>query len=207
MIHQLCIFHRGRSWSFRRWLKTTNSDNEKSLRLTCQFKLLRYIQQRGEREAYNKLVQLVGQHQPEFNAIIKSYTNILLKVTTLAENNTRIPHFLDNIYTNGKLDRAVLDILINNRVLSTLDETDEIHLRLLAPMCYILLKWTHSQLNPDISTVNLTFNNRTYDLFELVNVRDLPTLMKFQDLDDSSKEKFLLVFVNFSKLYAYCSII
>jgi len=151
-----------------------------------------------EVEAYNKLIILVSQDQSEFKQIMQSYIDIPLKPSILTPNDNEIPEFLNESYTIGKLDRAVIDILVAREVLHHWKGTNLVHFNLLLPMCHILIKWDCSKPEGITHPCTVSFNEQTYNPLELVHSDDLPLLTEFVNLDKGEKKRFVLSCVDFA---------
>jgi hypothetical protein len=184
---------------FRRWLHDSKSDGEKYQRLTCQYNVLRYIQQVGDIEAFNKTITLVSEDQSELlEQLMKSYINISLPTRKLTSNENEIHTYLDKLYISGKLDHGVIDILVRRQILYLWQENHLIHLHLLLPMCHILVQWDHSVSNNTNHPSTVTFNGQTYNPLELVESDDLPLLDQLIDLDGKTRKRFVLGCVDFA---------
>ena len=184
---------------FRRWLDDSNSDGEKHQRLTCQYNMLRYIQQVGDVEAFNKIITLVSpDHSELFEQLMTSYINISLPTQKLTSNENQIHTDLNELYISGKLDHGVIDILVRRQILYLWQGNNRIHLDLLLPMCHILIKWDHSISNDKNHPSTVTFNRQTYNPLELVESDDLPLLDQFIGFDVKKRKRFVLGCVDFA---------
>jgi len=184
---------------FRCWLDDSKSDGEKHQRLTCQYNMLRYIQQVGDMKAFNKIITLVSQDHVElFEQLMKSYINISLPTRKLTSNENQIHPYLNELYTSGKLDPDVIDILVRRQILYLWQGNNLIHLHLLLPMCHILVKWDHSISNDTKHPSTVTFNRQTYNPLELVESDDLPLLDQLIDLDAKKRKRYVLGCVDFA---------
>ena len=142
---------------FRCWLDDSKSDSEKHQRLTCQYNMLRYIQQVGDIEAFNKMITLVSHdHSKLFRELMENYINISLSTRKLTLNGNQIHPYLNELYTNGKLDSSIIDILVRRQIPYLLQD-NPIHLRLLLPMCHMLITWDHSISNVTNHRSTITF--------------------------------------------------
>ncbi|CAF4684792.1 unnamed protein product [Rotaria sp. Silwood1] len=183
---------------FNRWLKNTDSDDEKQRRLSCQFSLLRYIQQVDEMEAYEKLITLVSQNQLEFDDAMQSYIDLAFETSLMTQHGNEIPEFLIKLYSNGKLDRAVIDILVTRQILHNWQGTNLIHFNLLLPMCHILFKWDYSKAKATNHSSTVIFNEQTFNPLELIPSDDLPSFDEFLYFDESKRKGFVLGCVDFA---------
>jgi hypothetical protein len=184
---------------FRCWLHDSKSDSEKHQRLTCQYNMLRYIQQVGDIEAFNKIITLVSQdHSELFEQLMKSYINISLPTRKLTTNENQIHAYLNELYISGKLDHSVIDILVRRQILYLWQGNNLIHLNLLLPMCHILLKWDHSISNDTNHPSTVTFNRQTYNPLQLVESDELPLLDQLAHLDAKTRRNFVLGCVDFA---------
>jgi hypothetical protein len=183
---------------FRCWLDASKSDNVKHQRLTCQYNMLRYIQQVGHIKAFNKIISLVDQeHKELFEKLMENYIHIPLATRKLTPNGNEIHPYLDEMYTNGKLDPDVINILVRRQILYLWKGSNPIHLRLLLPICYILIKWDHSKSNDANHPPSVTFNGQTYNPLQLIESDDLPSLDQMQH-QNPDKKHFVLSCVNFA---------
>ncbi|CAF1006160.1 unnamed protein product [Adineta steineri] len=185
--------------SFRKWLDGTDSDDEKRQWLTCQWNLRRYIPQVGEIEAFEKLTELVPiQHRPLFNQLIDSYITVPDQTLIRTRNNNELPLHLHKLYTVGKLDRAVIDILVTGEVLPRWQGTHLSHLRLLLPMCHILLQWDYHKDKAVDPNPTVTFRGQQYRPFELVQRENLPLLDGLVHREKKRQKAFVLGCVDFA---------
>ncbi|CAF3241716.1 unnamed protein product [Rotaria sp. Silwood2] len=196
--NQVSMINASDKRQFNHWLANIASDDEKRRRLICQFCLLRYIQELGETTAYNNLITLFSEDKLEFNQVMQSYVNLSSETPLLTQNGNEIPEFLNELYTNGKLDRAVIDILVTRQVLHLWQGTNIVHFNLLLPMCHILLTWDYSKSNSTNLASTVIFNEQTYNPLELIQSDDLPLLAEFVDLDESKRKGFILGCVDFA---------
>jgi hypothetical protein len=178
---------------FRHWLDDPKSDSEKRQRLTCQYNLLRYIQQVGYTEAFNKIIALVPEeHRELFKQLMENYVHVSLPTRKLTKNGNEIHPYLNNMCVDGKLDPDVIDILVYRQILRHWKGSNPIHLRLLSPMCYILIKWDHSISNNTNHHPMITFNGQPYNALELIGSDNLPSLDELTDMDlDTAKRRVL----------------
>jgi len=184
---------------FLRWLDDSRSDNEKHQRLTCQYNMLRYIQQVGDIKAFNKIITLVSQdHSELFEQLMKSYINISFPTRKLTSNENEIHPYLNKLYISGKLDHGVIDILVRRQILYLWQGNNLIHLDLLSPMCHMLVKWDHSISNNTNHLYKVTFNRQTYNPLELVESDSLPLLDQFINFDIKKRKRFVLGCVDFA---------
>jgi hypothetical protein len=184
---------------FHRWLHDSKSDGEKHQRLTCQYNVLRYIQQVEDIKAFNKIITLVSEDHVElFEQLMKSYTNISLPTRKLTSNENQIHAYLNELYISGKLDHGVIDILVRRQILYLWQGNHLIHLHLLLPMCHILLQWDHSVSNDTNHRSTVTFNGQTYNPLELVESDDLPLLDQLIDFDANKRKHLVLGCVDFA---------
>jgi hypothetical protein len=187
---------------FHRWLDTSQSDSQKQQRLKCQYNMLRYIQQVGDIEAFNKIIALVALVSPNrselFEQLMENYINISLPTQILTSNENEIHPYLNELYINGKLDPDVINILVRRQILYSWPGNNLIHLRLLLPMCYILVKWYHSISNDTNHPFIVTFNGQTYNPLELIKSDNLPSLDQMTDLNLDTKKRFVLGCVDFA---------
>jgi hypothetical protein len=180
-------------------LKDTGSDDEKCQWLTCQWNLLRYIQQVGEIEAFDNLIKHVPiQHRPLFNQLIDSYVTASVQTSIRTRNNNELPHHLHTLFTIGKLDRAVIDILVTGKVLPRWQGTHLSHLRLLLPMCHILLQWDYHEEKTVVHNPTVTFQGQQYHPFELVQRESLPLLTELVYRGKKRQKGFVLGCVDFA---------
>jgi hypothetical protein len=180
-------------------LKSTDSDDEKRQWLTCQWNLLRYIQQVGEIEAFHNLIELVPiQHRPLFNQLIDNYLTTSNQISIRTRNNNELPHHLHTLYTSGKLDRAVIDILVTGKVLPHWQGTHLSHLRLLLPMCHILLQWEYHEEKTVVHNPTVTFQGQQYHPFELVQRGNLHSLAESVHREKKRQKGFVLGCVDFA---------
>jgi hypothetical protein len=184
---------------FHCWLVDSKSDIEKHQRLTCQYNMLHYIQQVGHKKAFNKIITLVPQKHTElFEKLMENYIHISLPTRKLTPNGNEIHQYLNDMYINGKLDPDVIDILVRRQILYLWSGNNPIHLRLLIPMCSILMKWDYSiSNNTDRPDPTLTFNGQTYNPLELIKSDDLPSLDQMGD-ENLDKKGFVLGCVDFA---------
>jgi hypothetical protein len=184
---------------FHRWLDDSKSDTEKHQRLTCQYNVLRYIQQVGYIEAFNKIITLVSQdHSELFEELMNNYIDISLPTRKLTPNGNQIHPYLNELYISGKLDHGVIDILVRRQILYLWQGNNLIHLDLLLPMCHILVKWDHSISNDTNHPSTVTFNGQTYNPLELVESDNLPLLDQLIDFDANTRKRFVLGCVDFA---------
>lgn len=184
---------------FNRWLNEIGSDEDKRQRLICQFYLLRYIQKVGYDKAYEDVTKLISsEDQVEFNKIIEGYDIISTKDSIFTLNHNPIPKFLFNGYVNGKIDRATIDIVMTRNVLRCWERTDETYLKLLLPICHIILKWDNSKSMNQLNSSLVTFNGKEYNPFELVDSDNLPLLDDIHKIDATYRKKFVLGCVDFA---------
>jgi hypothetical protein len=184
---------------FRRWVDDPKSDSEKRQRLTCQYNLLRYIQQVGDVEAFNKIMTLVDENDRElFKQLMENYINIPIPTRKLTANGNEVHPYLHKMYINGELDPDVIDILVRRQINYLCKGTNPIHLRLLSPMCYILIKWDHSISNNTNHHPMITFNGQPYNALELIESDDLPPLDELTDLDLDTAKRLVLGCVDFA---------
>ncbi|CAF1356837.1 unnamed protein product [Adineta ricciae] len=185
---------------FRRWLDDSQSDDEKRQRLTCQFGLLRYIQDVDESVAFKKIISLVlPQDQLEFEQIMKSYTESPPPTPLVTYNSNEFPQFLEELYINGQLDYAIVRILSHREILRGWRGNHSTHLNLLIPMCYMLLKWDNSFLKDhNIHSWIVTFHGKTYNLLEYIQNDDLVSLDDFICYEEKKRRTFLLSCVDFA---------
>ena len=184
---------------FHHWLENSNPDSEKRKRLTCQYNLLRYIQQVGDDEAFNKIITLVDQDQVElFKQLMDNYTNLSLPKRKLTFNGNEIHSYINQLYDEGKLDSDVINILVRRQILYLWQGNHQIHLDLLLPMCYILIKWDNSITSNTNCSCTVTFNEEMYNPFELVDTNVLPLLDQLINLDKSKRKGLVLGCVDFA---------
>ncbi|CAF2717106.1 unnamed protein product [Rotaria sp. Silwood2] len=184
---------------FSCWLESSESDSEKHKRLTCQYNLLRYIQQVGDIEAFSKIIKFVSADDlEEFELLIGSYVKISLPKLRLTPNKNQILPYLNQLYTDGKLDHAIINILVRRQILYLWKGDNRVHLDLLLPICHMLVKWDHQTSNDTNYPPTVIFNGKTYNPLELVESDDLPTLDRFMDLSSSKRKRFVLGCVDFA---------
>lgn len=184
---------------FSCWLNNSKSDSEKHQRLTCLYTMLRYIQQVGYTEAFNKIIILVSKdHIKLFEQLMDNYNDISLPTRKLTLLGNQIHPYLNELYINGNLDSDVINILVRRQLLHLWKGDNLIHLRLLLPMCNILLKWDHSVSNATNQPSTVTFNRQIYNPLELVESEDMPLLAQLADLDESKRKGLVLGCVDFA---------
>jgi hypothetical protein len=113
-------------------------------------------------------------------------------------NNKELHDYLHTRYTSGKLDRAVIDILVTGEVLPHWQATHLSHLRLLLPMCHILLRWDYDDEKTVVQNPTVTFQGQQYHPFELVQREHLPLLDELVDREKKRKKGFVLGCVDFA---------
>lgn len=180
-------------------MRDTPADDEKRQWLTCQWNLLRYIQELGEIEAFQNLMEHVPiLHQPLFNQLIDSHVTASYQTSIRTRNNNELPPHLHTLYTSGKLDRAIIKILVTGAVLPHWQGTHLSHLRLLLPMCHILLQWDYHQGKTVVHNPTVTFQGQQYCPFELVQRETLPLLAELVRREKKRRKGFVLGCVDFA---------
>jgi hypothetical protein len=152
----------------------------------------------GYTKAFNKIIELVlEEHKELFERLMKNYIHISLPTRKLTPNGNEIPEYLTKMYINGRLDPDIIDILVRRQVLYLWPGNNQIHLRLLLPMCYILIKWDHSISNNPNHPPTVTFHGQTYNPLEIVKCDVLPSLDEMDD-PNLDKKTFVLGCVGFA---------
>ena len=147
----------------------------------------------SEQEAHTKLTSLVSRNRSQFDQTLKIYISASSDTTISTPNKNKIPDFLNQLYTSGKLDYAIIDILFTRKILPQWPGTNLVHLNLLLPMCYILLRWDY--LSKD-DPLTVTFNGQAYNVREYVQDDDLPSLITLPELTPIEREQLILRSVN-----------
>ena len=180
---------------FSRWIENSNSDGEKSQRLTCQYHLLRYIQQLGYKKTLNKMTPLLHEKgQQIFDQLFTNFTNTSLQTP----NGNEIHQYMNELFVNGKLDSDVINILLRRQLLYLWECNHQIHLDLLSPMCQMLIQWDYSKSNDGNHPPTVTFNKQHYNPLELVQSDNFFSLDQLINFDEKKRKDFLLGCVNFA---------
>ena len=184
---------------FRRWLRISESDDEKCRRIRCLYNMLRYIQKVGPKEAFDKIFVLVPEeHIDLFRKSIEKYINIRSSSQKSTSNGNEMHPYLNTMRECGKLDLDVTDILLRRHVLYLWKVTNPIHRQLLLPMCSILIKWDYSTSRKRDRSSALTFNGQTYNPLEFHDSDNLPILDELPHLDPTRARQLVLNCVDFA---------
>ena len=187
------------SEEFSRWIVSSNSDGEKSQRLSCQYYLLRFIQQFGYKKTLNKMIPLLHQNRQQiFEELFTNFTNTSPRTPKLTPNGNEIHPYLNQLFINGKLDSDVINILLRRQILYLWEGNDQIHLDLMSPMCQILIQWDYFKSNDGNHPPTVTFNNQHYNPLEFVQSDDLLSLEKLINSNKRERKGFLLGCVDFA---------
>ena len=177
---------------FRHWIYSLHSDQEKYQRLTCQYNLLRFIQRFGYNKTMNKILTFISENDREtFEQLLTNYTNISIR-NKLTPNGNEIHPYLNQLYSNGKLDIDVIEILLRRQILYLWKGNDPSHLQLLLPMCHVLIKWDHQISNNPNCLPTVTFNGQTFNPLELIQYDDFPSLDQFANFNQKKRKRFVL---------------
>jgi len=182
---------------FNEWLMHSESDHEKSLRIRCQYNMLRLIQKMTHKEVFNRIIRLVKEEEQEaFRNLMQGYIDVSLSKQPLTFNGNEIHPYLNTMYVNGRLDSDIINILVRRKIINIGEGNDQIYLRMLLPMCRILMEWDHSTSNEGNRLSFVTFNGEKYNPSACVDCDHLPTLEKMS-LSDRDKKHFVLGCVRF----------
>ena len=175
-------------------------DKETNEQLALMWNLRRYIDNKGENEAYNKLIQLVSpDKQLDFVKIRQSFIDTPEKIPIQTRNGNEFPSDLFSLYRDGKLDRTVIYVLVKREVMPHWQGTHLAHLRLLLPMCYILLDWDCPKENSELNNPTvITFKGVQYNSSELFGRENLPQLAQIAHQDRRRRKALVLGCVDFA---------
>ena len=174
-------------------------DKETDEQLALLWNLRRYIDNKGENEAYNNLIRLVPlDKQLDFDQMRQSFIDIPETIPILTRNKNQFPSDLFSLYKKGELDRTILYILVKGEVMPHWQGTHPAHLRLLLPICYILLHWDYPKENPELYNPTVTFNGTQYNISQFYGHENLPPLDQLPQLDRYRRKSFVLGCVDFA---------
>lgn len=161
--------------------------------MALQWNLRRYIDNKGENEAYNNLIQLVPPgKRSDFNEMRHSFIDTSKKSLIRTRNGKELPADLLSLYEKGELDRAVIYILNSGGLLPQWQGAHKEHLRLLLPVYYILLEWDYPKENSELNKPISTFKEVKHNLPELLGWENLPKLAEIAQQDRKRRKGLVL---------------
>ncbi len=138
--------------------------------------------------AYKNLVKHVSpEKRSDFNKMKQTFIDASNETPMQTPNKNALPSHLFSLYQTGQLDGEVIEILTTRVVLRSWKGTNPAHIRLLLPMCHILLEEDLRQETTDTHYSTVTFNNEKYDPFVCVSFEDLPFSVKFDTYDETAR--------------------
>jgi hypothetical protein len=157
--------------------------------------LLRFIQKVGVDIAYKQLIKYISEDERlQFSEIMKSYGSFQQEVPFKTRNGDCLPSVIEQCFINGDVDRTLIEVFINREVPVAWQDLSLVHIRLLLPICYILLRWSHQHgdFNPII-----THKGQQYYLFKMFKSEDVPLLIDIPNLPKNDRRNYVLYCIRF----------
>ncbi len=155
--------------------------------------VLRFIQKVGTATAYNQLIKHVSQNDRfQFDQIMNSYINIQQEIPLSTRNGNQLPPDIEERFINSELDLTLIDILINGELPTAWQNLGLVHLRLLLPIYLILLKWNCQNEETAGFKPIITHKGQQYDLLEMIQIDDFPSLNGISNLLDNDQRNYVL---------------
>ena len=177
---------------FHEWLESTDPDKEKRLRITNMFYLLRLIQDKGGESVHDAVIQYVPEEQlEEFNQVRRSYRRITVAQTIRTRGQKELPSYIDKLFVTGKLDRAIINVFINRKLLLFKESNNPVYFKFLLPILQLIVVWNR----PDVALENcssIIFNGQKYNPLESINEDELPSADEMEKMPQKEKKKWLL---------------